>query len=77
MLLPIFTCSIELIAQSREINLLMATSLYLPIIILLKQIEIMQNSKFNNLIKALSYIISLIIIRNNEFRRIFKYAYIY
>lgn len=59
---PIFACSIELIAQSRDINLLMATSLYLPIVVLLKQIEIMKNNYFNNIINILSYIISIIII---------------
>lgn len=59
---PIFACSIELIAQSREINLLMSTSLYLPIVVLLKQIEIMKDSKLDNIIKLLSYFISALII---------------
>lgn len=62
LLFPIFACSIELIAQSRNINLLMATSLYLPIVVLIKQIESMQNSKFNNIIQILSYFISVLII---------------
>ena len=42
LLFPIFACSIELIAQSRDINLLMATSLYLPIVVLIKQIELIK-----------------------------------
>ena len=62
LLFPIFACSIELIAQSRNINLLMATSLYIPIIVLIKQIELIQNGKFNNIIQILSYIISALII---------------
>ena len=62
LLFPIFACSIELIAQSRNINLLMATSLYLPIVVLIKQIELLQNSKFNNIIQILSYFISVLII---------------
>lgn len=62
LLFPIFACSIELIAQSRNINLLMATSLYIPIIVLIKQIELIQNGKFNNIIQILSYIVSALII---------------
>ena len=62
LLFPIFACSIELIAQSRDINLLMATSLYLPIVVLIKQIELIQNNKFNNIMKILSYFISALII---------------
>lgn len=59
---PIFTCSIELIAQSRSINLLMAFALYLPIIILLKQMEILEISKFNNIVNIFSFIICIILI---------------
>ena len=62
LLFPIFACSIELIAQSRDINLLMATSLCLPIVVLIKQIELIKNSKFNNIIQILSYFISALII---------------
>lgn len=61
-LYPIFSCSIELIAQSRSINLLMASSLYLPIIILLKQNELLKENILNNILNILSFLISLIII---------------
>ena len=44
---PVITCSIELIATERTINLLMATSLYLVFIILIKQIDFNLFS-FNN-----------------------------
>lgn len=59
---PIFTCSIELIAQSRSINLLMASSLYLPIVILLKQNELLKEKIFNNILNFLSFFIGAIII---------------
>ncbi len=42
LMFPIFTCVIELIAQERKIDLLMASALYLPIILLLKQIELVE-----------------------------------
>lgn len=48
--------------HTRNINLLMATSLYILIIVLIKQIELIQNGKFNNIIQILSYIISALII---------------
>ena len=50
---PIVTCSIELIATERTINLLMAFPLYLVFIILIKQIDLM-NKK--SIIKVLSII---------------------
>ena len=59
---PIFTCSIELIAQSRSINLLMASSLYLPIIILLKQNELLKENFFTNILNIISFIVSIVII---------------
>ena len=59
---PIFLCSIELIAQSRSINLLMASSLYLPIILLLKQNELLKEKTFNNILNIFSYFICLVII---------------
>ena len=59
---PIFTCSIELIAQSRSINLLMASSLYLPIIILLKQNELLKESISNNILNIISFLLCGIII---------------
>ena len=59
---PIFTCSIELIAQSRNINLLMAVSLYLPIILLLKQNELIKEKTVNNIINILSFFTCAIII---------------
>ena len=59
---PIFTCSIELIAQSRGINLLMASSLYLPIILLLKQNELLKEKIYNNILNIISFLICSIII---------------
>ncbi len=59
---PIFTCSIELIAQSRTINLLMASSLYLPIILLLKQNELLKENICNNILNIISFLICSIII---------------
>lgn len=46
-ILPICTCIIEIIVQERQIDLLMATALYLPIILLLKQIELIKFKKLN------------------------------
>ena len=59
---PIFTCSIELIAQARNINLLMASSLFLPIILLLKQNELLEENVFNNILNIVSFIVSCVII---------------
>lgn len=59
---PIFVCSVELVAQSREINLLMASSLYLPIVLLLKQIDLMKNTKFNNILNMFSVLICIVTI---------------
>lgn len=59
---PIFACSIELIAQSKSINLLMAISLYMPIVVLLKQIELFKSSKIYNVVGILSYFIAFTII---------------
>lgn len=59
---PVFTSSIQLIAQSRNINLLMASSLYLPIIVLLKQNELLKENMFNNILNILSFFIGGIII---------------
>ncbi len=56
LMFPIFTCIIEIIAQGKELNLLMATGLYLPIILLLKQIELVKLDKIN----VLSILIILI-----------------
>ena len=44
---PIFTCITELIAQDARVYLLMLTALYFPIIILLKQIELIKFDKLN------------------------------
>lgn len=62
LLYPIFTCSIQLIAQSRSINLLMASSLYLPIILLLKQNELLKENVSNNILNILSFVICSIIV---------------
>ncbi len=59
---PIFTCSIELIAQARTINLLMAASLYLPIIVLFKQNEILKQTGINNCLNMVSFLLSCILI---------------
>ena len=59
---PIFTCSIELIAQARSINLLMASSLFLPIVLLLKQNELLEENVLNNILNIISFFISCIII---------------
>ena len=59
---PVFTCSIELVAQSRSINLLMASALYLPIILLLKQNELLKENIFNNILNILSFLICLVTI---------------
>lgn len=45
--LPICTCIIEIIVQGRQIDLLMAAALYLPIVLLLKQIELIKFNKLN------------------------------
>lgn len=47
LMFPIFSCAIEIIAQGREINLLMASALYFPIVLLLKQIELIKFDKLN------------------------------
>lgn len=59
---PIFLCVIELIAQTRKIDLLMASSLYLPFVLLIKQIELLKISKLNNVINLLSTIMVCILI---------------
>lgn len=52
---PICVCSIRIITWTREINLLMASSLYLTILILIKQIEIMELSKVSNITQLASF----------------------
>lgn len=54
---PVFTCSIELVAQSRSINLLMASALYLPIMLLLKQNELLKENILNNILNILSFLV--------------------
>ena len=58
LMFPIFTCIIEVIVQERQIDLLMSSSLYLPIILLLKQIELVKFDKLN-VISILIVVISL------------------
>ncbi len=62
LLFPLFTCSIQILAQARSINLLMASSLYFPIVLLLKQIEIIKISKLNNIVNIISILVCTIII---------------
>ena len=62
LLYPLFVSSIELIAQSRSINLLMASALYLPLAFLLKQIELLKEKTRNNLINILSFVLCIIVI---------------
>ncbi len=47
LMFPIFSCVIEIIAQATRINLLMASALYFPIILLLKQLELVKFDKLN------------------------------
>lgn len=58
LLFPIFTCAIRLIAQAKEMDLLMCSALYLPIVLLIKQLDLI-NFKFLNLF---SFIIVLLTI---------------
>ncbi len=62
LIFPIFACSIELIAQSRNINLLMASALYLPIVVLLKQMEVLKFTKLNNIFCIFSFLICSILL---------------
>ncbi len=66
LMFPIFTCIIEIIVQERQIDLLMSSSLYLPIILLLKQIELVKFDKLN-VVSVLIVVISLwtFILTNN------------
>ena len=66
LMFPIFTCIIEIIVQERQIDLLMSSSLYLPIILLLKQIELVKFDKLN-VVSVLIVLISLwtFILTNN------------
>lgn len=59
---PIFACSIEIIAQARTINLLMASSLYLPILLLLKQNEMLKETTLTNGLMILSFLVSCLLI---------------
>ena len=59
---PIFACSIEMIAQTRTINLLMASSLYLPIIVLFKQMEMLKETGIHNCLNIVSFLLGIILI---------------
>ena len=60
--LPVFLCVIQLIAQQREMSLLMTTSLYLPFILLLKQLDLLKINKLNNLLNMVGTISILLLI---------------
>lgn len=60
LLFPVFSCIIQLIAQERTIDLLMASALYLPFALLLKQIELIKVSKFNNVVNIISMFIVIL-----------------
>lgn len=59
---PIFLCIIQLIAQQRKMGLLMATSLFLPFILLLKQVDLLKITKLGNLLSTFSIISTIILI---------------
>ncbi len=50
LLIPVATCIIELITQQQEMSLLMVMPLFLPFILLLKQIDLLREQKQNNLV---------------------------
>lgn len=56
-LYPLFTCIIEVIAQSRKIDLLMSTSLYFVFVLLIKQADLIKISKLNNIINLFSIVV--------------------
>lgn len=60
-LMPIFICVIQLITQ-QEMSLLMAMPLFLPFVLLMKQIDMLKVKKQNNLFTLLSVIGTIVLI---------------